>query len=295
MADPVSTFLRRAGQEAATSERAINLARTALKDAIHFGRPQAVIDDLARKLQLLEGPTSVQIEVPRQALDPVSVEYAAIGGPRAWAEERVMNAAGNSALESADGPTSEVMDALRSNALTAARLARMTPEQRAQSVAAIAFQAADDARAAKMAQAAARERQKVQSKALMDALGSTALATTAGALTAGGIGAVAMDMKDRAQREQNALSEYRMQVADRTAKRNAIIGALNEQLGQMTDQISFDPGVDDISGMAAEMANEIRGVPSPEPDIFTEDPQIKLDSESQQDAIRRILAERYGR
>lgn len=291
MADPVSTFLRRMGQEAATDQRAINLARTALNDAIYYGRSQAVIDDLARKLSALEGSPRVEVEVPGPVLDPVSVEYAAVGGPRSWAEGRVLKAAGESALESADGPTSEAMDALRSNALTAARLARMTPEQRAQSIAAVAFQASDDARAARLAKVAAGERQKAQAKAVAGYLGQAGLAVAAGGLTGAGLGAVSSNMADRRQREQNVLDAYRQRVSER----NAVNAAFEKAMEQMAGEVSFDSGVDDISGMAADMANEIRGVPSPEPDIFSEDPQIVLDNESQRDAIRRIMAQRYGR
>lgn len=284
-------FLVGLGQDAAAHARAVNLARTALNDARHFGRSQAVIDDLARRLRDLEGPPQVEVQVPRAALDPVSVEYAAIGGPRSWAEERVMNSAGEAAMESADGPSSEALDAIQANALMASRLGRLSPEQRAQSIAAVAFQAADDARAARMAQVAAAEQRKAQAKAVAGAFGNTMLATAAGGLTAAGIGSVAQQIKERQQQEQNVLTDYRKRVAER----KAVSQAMNEALGQMTDQIQFDPGVDDISGIAAGLADDIRGVPSLEPDIFTEDTQIMLDSESQRDAIRRIMSQRYGR
>lgn len=290
MANPVS-FLRRLGQEAADSERAVNLARTALNDAIHFGRPQAVIDDLARKLAAMEGPPSVQVEVPRAALDPVSVEYAAIGGPRSWAEQRIMTAAGESALENADGPTSEAMDALRSNALTEARLARMTPEQRAQSIAALAFQAADDARAARMAQAAARERQRAQAKAVAGALGKAGVAAGIGGMTGVSLGVVSSNIADRQREEQNVFAEQ----LRRFAERRAVSQQMNDDLAKMTGAINFAPDADDISGIAADMANDIRGVPSPEPDIFTEDPAIILADEDQRAAIQRVLQQRYGR
>lgn len=290
MANPVS-FLRRLGQEAADSERAVNLARTALNDAIHFGRPQAVIDDLARKLAAMEGPPSVQVEVPRAALDPVSVEYAAIGGPRSWAEQRVMTAAGESALENADGPTSEAMDALRSNALTEARLARMTPEQRAQSIAALAFQAADDARAARMAQAATRERQRAQAKAVAGALGKAGVAAGIGGMTGVSLGVVSSNIADRQREEQNVFAEQLRRFAERRAVRQQ----MGDDLAKMTGEINFAPDADDISGIAADMANDIRGVPSPEPDIFTEDPAIILADEDQRAAIQRVLQQRYGR
>lgn len=290
MANPVS-FLRRLGQEAAESARAVNLARTALNDAIHFGRPQAVIDDLARKLAAMEGPPSVQVEVPRAALDPVSVEYAAIGGPRSWAEQRVMTAAGESALENADGPTSEAMDALRSNALTEARLARMTPEQRAQSIAALAFQAADDARAARMAQAATRERQRAQAKAVAGALGKAGVAAGIGGMTGVSLGVVSSNIADRQREEQNVFAEQ----LRRFAERRAVSQQMNDDLAKMTGEINFAPDADDISGIAADMANDIRGVPSPEPDIFTEDPAIILADEDQRAAIQRVLQQRYGR
>lgn len=290
MADTVS-FLRRLGQEAAESARAVNLARTALNDAIHFGRPQAVIDDLARKLAAMDGPPSVQVEVPRAALDPVSVEYAAIGGPRSWAEQRVMTAAGESALENADGPTSEAMDALRSNALTEARLARMTPEQRAQSIAALAFQAADDARAARMAQAATRERQRAQAKAVAGALGKAGVAAGIGGMTGVSLGVVSSNIADRQREEQNVFAEQ----LRRFAERRAVSQQMNDDLAKMTGEINFAPDADDISGIAADMANDIRGVPSPEPDIFTEDPAIILADEDQRAAIQRVLQQRYGR
>lgn len=271
------------GQEAVTDQRAINLARTALKDAIHFGRPQEMIDDLARRLQALEGPPQVQVEVPRAALDPVSVEYAAIGGPRSWAEQRVMNSAGESALESADGPTSEAMDALRSNALMAARLARLSPEQRAQSVAAVAFQAADDARAAKLAQIAAGERQKAQARAVAGALGNTMLATTAGALTAGGIGSVAQQMRERELQTQSDIEDYR--------RLDSLVDSMGlGKLGGSPSEIA-----DEISGIAASLEPDIRGVTATEPDIFTEDPEIRLTDEDPRAAIRRVMRQRYGR
>jgi hypothetical protein len=291
VADPVSSFLRRMGQEAATDQRAINLARTALKDAIHFGRPQEMIDDLARRLEALEGPPQVQVDVPRAALDPVSVEYAAIGGPRSWAEQRVMTSAGESAMQAADGPTSEALDAIRSNALMAARLERLSPEQRAQSVAALAFQAADDARAEKLAKVAASERQRAQAKAVAGALGTTALGTAAGGLTALGIGEAARQYGDRMRQEQEVFADYEQRAAERRAVRQE----MGEALGKMTGEINFAPVVDDVSGIAAAMALDIRDAAPSATDIFTEDPEIMLDSENQRDAIRRILGQRYGR
>jgi len=140
-----STFLRNLSAETKAAEVARNLARTAVNDAIYFGRPQAMIDDLARKAAALETP-QVQIEVPRAPLDPVSEEYAAVGGPRKWAEERVLNSAGARALEAAGGDPSPALEAIRTNELIKARVARMSPEERARSLAAIAIQAAEDAR-----------------------------------------------------------------------------------------------------------------------------------------------------
>lgn len=290
MADPVSTALRRLGQEAADQQRAINLARTAMRDAVHFGRPQAVIDDLARRLEMLEGPAPTPVVVPPPVLDPVSVEYAAIGGPRSWAEQRVMNAGAEAALGAADGPSSDALDAVRSNSLMRSRIDRLSPEQRAQSIAAVAFQAADDARAAKLAQIAAGERRKAQAKAVANALGQAGLAAGIGGMTGVSLGVVGSNISDRRQQEQNVITDYRKRVAER----NAVSQAMNAALGEMVDDITLS-GTSPMDGLEDYISGDIRGVPSPEPDIFTEEPQIMLEEESQRDAIRRIMAQRYGR
>lgn len=142
-----NTFLRNLAEEARAAEVARNLARTAMKDAVYFGRPQSVIDDLARKAAALEEP-KVQIEVPRATVDPVSEDYAVVGGPRSWAEERVLQAAGQSALDNAGFDSRSAMDAYRNNQLLASRVGRMSPEERARSLAAVAVQAMADRKAA---------------------------------------------------------------------------------------------------------------------------------------------------
>jgi hypothetical protein len=278
MSDLIRRALTEMADEARKAEVLRNLARTAMNDAVHFGRSQDVIDDLARKLAELESP-KVQVEVPRQPLDPVSVEYAAIGGPRSWAEERVMNAAGTEALENADSPSSEALDALRGNALMRSRLERLTPEQRAQSVASLAFQAQDDARAASLQRAAAAERRRVQTRAAMNAIAPSALRY--GVVPAAAVGAAGYGWNEN--------------MADLSARRAMLkddMEFVNEALGD----ISFDYGVSEMEDAVAEMTRpEVPSMDGITPDIFTEDPSISFDNESPSEAISRILRQRYGR
>jgi hypothetical protein len=295
MSDLIRRALTEMADEARKAEVLRNLARTAMNDAVHFGRSQDVIDDLARKLAELESP-KVQVEVPRQPLDPVSVEYAAIGGPRSWAEERVMNAAGTEALENADSPSSEALDALRGNALMRSRLERLTPEQRAQSVASLAFQAQDDARAASLQRAAAAERRRVQTQAAMDAIGRVAskYAVPAVATAAGGVGvydALAnRQMRSEDQRAYAADADRRLEGRRLTSE--AMLAAM-DGLGQ---DITFDSGLDPMEDTIREFRDpSIPPDAMPTPDIFTEDPSISFDNESPSEAISRILRQRYGR
>jgi hypothetical protein len=287
MSDLIRRALTEMADEARKAEVLRNLARTAMNDAVHFGRSQDVIDDLARKLAELESP-KVQVEVPRQPLDPVSVEYAAIGGPRSWAEERVMNAAGTEALENADSPSSEALDALRGNALMRSRLERLTPEQRAQSVASLAFQAQDDARAASLQRAAAAERRRVQTQAAMDAIGRVAskYAVPAVATAAGGVG-VYDALADRQMRSE----DQRAYAADADRRLEGL--RLMDELGK---DIAFDSGLGPMEDTIQEFQDSyIRPGTGLTPDIFSEDPAVSWDNESPSEAIQRVLQKRYGR
>lgn len=288
-------FLVSLADDVARADVIRNLARTALNDAIHFGRPQAVIDDLARKLAALESPSPRRIEVPGPVLDPVSVEYAAVGGPRSWAEERVLKAAGEQALASADGPSGEALDAIRTNELMRARLERLTPEQRAQSIASVAFQALDDDRAAKMQQVAAAERRRAQMEAVANSIGSVAsryaLPAVAAGLTAGGVG-YAVNQKRQSMANDRAYYDELARRAETHANTRRAIG---ETLDSMGGDVSIDYGGDQMADMVNDItAPDIRGVPSPEPDIFTEDPAISWESDDPGAAIKRVLQKRYG-
>jgi hypothetical protein len=277
-------FLSNLSDEARAAEVARNLARTAVSDAIHFGRSQDVIDDLARKAAELDGTPQVQIEVPRAPQDPVSMEYAAVGGPRKWAEERVLKAAGEQALADADGPSSEALDAIRSNALMRSRIDRLSPEQRAQSVAALAFQADDDARVARMAQAAAAERRKAQMKAVADAVAPFALPAAAIAPPAIGVGlAVPGALAGVGGQSESLARQDRRRISAKHA-------------AQMLDEMAA--GID-MGAVHAEQAvadlTDMRGVTAPEPEIFGADDQIAFDKEDPAAAISRILEQRYSR
>ncbi len=297
---PIRRFLAELADQARSAEVARNLARTALDDARFFGRSQDVIDDLARKLAELEGPSATRIEVPGPVLDPVSVEYAAVGGPRAWAEERVLNQAGTSALENAAGPSSEATDALRGNALMRSRLERLNPEQRAQSIAAMAFQAQDDAAVAAMQRQAAAERRRVQTKAVTDAIGTAArkysLPAVAAGLTGYGVyDAVARKRQEMAD-EAAAAEEYRGVLDQRFNNRLDNRLGVTDALDRMADEITFSPELGSMEEDVRDMTDPT--IPQglvPETDIFQEDPSMSWETEDPYAAIQRVMQKRYGR
>jgi len=300
---PIRRFLAELADQARSAEVARNLARTALNDARHFGRSQDVIDDLARKLAELEGPAAPRLEVPGPVLDPVSVEYAAVGGPRAWAEERVLNQAGNAAMENAAGPSSEVTDALRGNALMRSRLERLTPEQRAQSIATIAFQAQDDAAVAAMQRQAAAERRRVQTKAVADAIGTAARKYSLPAVAAGLTGYGVYDAVSRKRQEMAdeaaAREEYQRVLDDRLSRKISHLDnrvGVQDALGQMADEITFSSAMgsmeDDVRGWTNPVIPEPR---MPEMDIFQDDPALSWEPDDPYAAIQRVLDKRYGR
>jgi len=295
----MSELIRRALTEMADEARKAdvvrNLARTALNDAIYFGRSQDVIDDLARKLSAMETP-EVRVEVPGPVLDPVSVEYAAVGGPRSWAERRVMQSAGEAALENADSPSNAAIDAVRSNALMRSRLDRLSPEQRAQSMAAVAFQAQDDARAAAIQRAAASERRRVQTKAATEAMGKAALRYGVPGAAVGALGYGAYDVAGKSQQRAADDKDYMDRLAFRRAVRERNSADLMDAMDDMGQDIVFDSGVPSIENAAAGLARvKVPSMDDLAPDIFTEDPAISFDNESPSEAISRILLQRYGR
>lgn len=150
MAAPsASTFLRQLSAEAKAAEAAAEfrraqriIAEQALKDAMHFERPQAVLDELARKVAALDDPPPAPgPRVPDAELDPVAVQVASIGGPRQWAEERMWR---ELARQEATGEplADQLARNERAKALTSQRLARLTPEQRQSSLGVVAETAA---------------------------------------------------------------------------------------------------------------------------------------------------------
>lgn len=274
----MSEFLIDLARRAKAAEYARNAARTALNDAIHFGRSQDIIDELTRKLAALDPPPAQGVRVPGPVLDPVSVEYAAVGGPRKWAEGRVLSAAGNAALDAADGPSLEALDAVKANALIASRLDRLSPEQKAQSIASVAFQAMDDARVAQMQKQAAAARQRAQAQAIAGSLGAAALAGIAGR------GLVDVGSRD----VQGALQDNSRALDDR------LMAAMTSRLmDRATEDIDF--GTDDLVNAAAADAMRVPDASRAQTDIFTEDPLVVWDAEDPDAAIQRVLEKRYSR
>lgn len=140
-----SAFLRRLSAEAKAADDAAAFRRAqrivaeqALKDAIHFDRPQSMLDELARKVAALDDPPPPPgPRIPDSELDPISVQVAAIGGPRQWAEERFWK---DMARQKPGGEplADQLTRNERARSLTSQRLGRLTPEQRQSSLGVVA-------------------------------------------------------------------------------------------------------------------------------------------------------------